>query len=370
MFDNQLRSSILLLFISSVFGCNSSNQTTATASPENKAQAAPPSGQGAEAITLDGAGATFPYPIYSRWAFEYRRHTGTKINYQSIGSGGGIAQTKARTIDFGASDAPLTPEELETEGLVQFPLIIGGVVPIVNLEGIAPGVLKLDGEVLSRIFLGDIVKWNDEAIAALNPDVSLPDAEIAVIHRSDGSGTTWIFTHYLSRISPAWREKVGNGRAVNWPAGMGGKGNEGVAAYVQRVRGAIGYVEFAYAVQNNISHVQLKNRAGRFVEPTMSTFKAAATSADWSRHRGFFLVLTDQPGDDAWPITGASFILMQRRQEDKRVTQEALKFFTWCYENGASVAETLHYVPIPENVVAMVRKVWKEQLAIGDGADD
>lgn len=349
-------------------GCNN-NQGVKASSSDNTAQTKSLSIKKADPITLDGAGATFPYPIYSRWAFEYRKHTGTKINYQSIGSGGGIAQTKARTIDFGASDAPLTLKELETDNLVQFPLIIGGVVPVVNIKGVAPGVLKLNSEVLAKIFLGTINKWNDEAIVALNPDITLPDAEIAVIHRSDGSGTTWIFTNYLSKVSSDWKERVGNGRAVNWPTGMGGKGNEGVAAYVQRVKGAIGYVEFAYAVQNNISHVQLKNKAGKFVEPTMHAFKAAATSANWSKSGGFYLVLTDQPGDTTWPITGASFILMQKKQDDPRTTQEALKFFDWCYENGAAVAETLHYVPIPSEVVAMVKAAWKEQFSIGNMAE-
>jgi phosphate transport system substrate-binding protein len=354
------------LFLATVFGfplTSCSKSANEPVSPPQKERATP-TPESSSSFTLNGAGATFPYPIYSRWAFEYKKQTGTKINYQSIGSGGGIAQTKARTIDFGASDAPLSPDELQTDNLVQFPLIIGGVVPIVNIDGVPPGVLKLDGEVLANIFLGAVSKWNDPAIVNLNPGLSLPNAEIAVIHRSDSSGTTWIFTNYLNKVSSSWKEKVGNGRAVNWPTGMGGKGNEGVAAYVQRVKGAIGYVEFAYAVQNNISHVQLRNRDGHFVEPTLETFKAAADSANWPANEGFYLVLTDQPGERTWPITGASFILMQQSQEEKRITQKALKFFMWCYENGSEMAKTLHYVPIPKEVVTMVHSLWKEKFSI------
>ncbi len=353
----------------SAYTCNRTDTTQTVQS--NRESKEKPSGirQQSAPLTLDGAGATFPYPIYSRWAFEYRKRTGVKINYQSIGSGGGIAQTKARTIDFGASDAPLTQKELDAEGLVQFPLIIGGVVPVVNLDGVPPGVLKLDGELLAGIFLGKITKWNDPALTGLNPDVALPDSDIAVVHRADGSGTTWIFTNYLSKVSKTWEEKVGCGRAINWPVGMGGKGNEGVAAYVQRLTGAIGYVEFAYALQNKMSHVQIENRAGNYVEPTLHTFKAAAESADWTHTGGFYLVLTDQPGEKTWPITGASFIVMQKEPEDEQVLSAALAFFDWCYKYGADEAETLHYVPIPEDVVTLVRKVWHDKFASGKRAD-
>ncbi len=319
-------------------------------------------------LTLDGAGATFPYPVYSKWAYEYHKFTGTRVNYQSIGSGGGIAQIKAKTVDFGASDAPLTPLELREEGLVQFPLIIGGVVPVVHLEGVAPGVLHLDGHTLARIYLGHIQKWNDPAIAALNPGMTLPDGEITVVHRADGSGTTWIFTHYLSRVAPEWREEVGAGRAVDWPTGMGGKGNEGVAAYVQRVKGAIGYIEFAYALQNRMSHVKMTNRAGKLVEPNMGSFREAALHADWPHSEGFHMMLTDQPGDNTWPIAGASYILMHREQENPRVAREALRFFSWCYENGSRDAQALHYVPMPKEVVALVKALWKKTLTVNGAA--
>jgi phosphate transport system substrate-binding protein len=330
---------------------------------------APAATQGSKKpLTLNGAGATFPYPVYSKWAYEYHKSSGTRVNYQSIGSGGGIAQIKAKTVDFGASDAPLTPQELQEEGLVQFPLVIGGVVPVIHLEGVAPGKLQLDGQTLSQIYLGNIKKWNHPAIAALNPHVTLPDAEVAVVHRADGSGTTWIFTHYLNRISPEWKEKVGAGRAVDWPTGMGGKGNEGVAAYVQRVKGAIGYVEFAYALQNHMSHVKIKNRAGQFVEPTMTSFREAALNADWPHSEGFHMMLTDQPGDQTWPITGASYILMHKQQENMRVAKEALRFFSWCYENGAKEAKELHYVPMPTEVVSLVRSLWKKALKVNGAA--
>lgn len=341
-------------------------------------QASPPTGatpgnpvvldESKEPLTLNGAGATFPYPVYSKWAYEYHKSSGTRINYQSIGSGGGIAQIMAKTIDFGASDAPLTPQALQAEGLVQFPLVIGGVVPVVHLEGVAPGALRLDGHTLGRIFLGDIRKWNDPAIVALNPEAPLPDAEVAVVHRADGSGTTWIFTHYLSRVSPEWQEKVGAGRAVDWPCGMGGKGNEGVAAYVQRVRGAIGYVEFAYALQNHMSHVRMRNREGKFVDPTIDTFREAALHADWPHSEGFHMMLTDQPGDNTWPITGASYILMHKEQENLRVAKEALRFFSWCYENGNDEAEALHYVPMPKEVVTLVKTLWKKSMTANGAA--
>ncbi len=315
-----------------------------------------------EAITLNGAGATFPYPIYSQWAHTYNKVTGTKLNYQSIGSGGGIAQIKAKTVDFGASDAPLKPPYLDGIGLIQFPMVIGGVVPVVNIEGIEPGALKLTKNLLADIFLGKIKKWNDKRIKDTNPELNLPDREIAVVHRADGSGTTWIFTNYLDKISAEWHEKIGTAKAVEWPTGMGGKGNAGVAAYVQRVKGAIGYVEFAYALQNKMAHVKLLNTAGHFVEPTIETFQAAAAGADWINAEGFYIVLTDQPGEKSWPITGASFILMYKDQEKADIAKAALDFFDWCYEHGSEKAEELHYVPMPEEVADIVRKLWADEL--------
>jgi len=315
--------------------------------------------------TLNGAGATFPYPLYSQWAYEYHTLTGVKLNYQSIGSGGGIAQIKAGTVDFGASDAPLTPEELDASSLVQFPMVIGGVVPVVNIPGIGPGRLKLTPDLLAGIYLGKVARWNDPAVAAVNPGLKLPAKPITVVHRADGSGTTWIFTNYLDKVSPAWHETVGTGKAVDWPVGVGGKGNEGVAAYVQRISGAVGYVEFAYALQNKMSHVQLRNRAGRFVDPTIQSFQAAAASADWKSAPGYYLVLTDQPGDTSWPITGASFILVRRAQEKPRQAEIMFSFFDWCYRHGAETAEKLHYVPIPEPVVDRVEHTWNREVRVG-----
>jgi phosphate transport system substrate-binding protein len=321
-----------------------------------------------KALMIDGAGATFPYPIYAQWAHVHEKVAGTKLNYQSIGSGGGIAQIKAKTVLFGASDAPLTAAELEEGGLIQFPLVMGGVVPVVNLEGVAPGQMKLSGTVLADIYLGAIKKWNDKAIAALNPDLNLPDKDIAVVHRADGSGTTWIFTNYLDKVSPAWREKVGTDKAVSWPTGMGGKGNEGVAAYVQRVSGSIGYVEFAYALQNQMSHTQLQNQAGKFVGPTIESFQAAAANADWKGAPGFYMVLTDQPGDGSWPITGASFILLHKQQKDAEKTAAMLRFFDWCFVSGGDKAVELHYVPMPTPVIELVRELWKTSIQGPDGA--
>jgi phosphate transport system substrate-binding protein len=314
--------------------------------------------------TLNGAGATFPYPLYSQWAYEYHTLTGVKLNYQSIGSGGGIAQIKARTVDFGASDAPMKPAELDKFSLVQFPMVIGGVVPVVNVPGVGPGELKLTAELMADIFLGKLTKWNDPAIAGINPGVKLPDKAITVVHRADGSGTTWIFTNYLDKVSPAWHETVGTGKAVSWPVGVGGKGNEGVAAYVQRISGSVGYVEFAYALQNKMSHAMLRNRAGSFVEPTIKSFQAAAANADWKNAPGYYLVLTDQPGKKSWPITGASFILVYRDQQKPEQARLMFPFFDWCYRHGAETAEKLHYVPIPANVVDMVEKTWNQEIRV------
>ncbi|OHB59317.1 MAG: phosphate ABC transporter substrate-binding protein PstS [Planctomycetes bacterium RBG_13_46_10] len=319
----------------------------------------------AQNITINGAGATFPYPLYAQWAYQYEKLTGVKLNYQSIGSGGGIAQIKAKTVDFGASDAPMDVNELDEIGLIQFPMVIGGVVPVVNIKGIKSGQIRLTPDVLADLFLGKITKWNDPRIVKLNSDVALPDKAVTVVHRADGSGTTWIFTNYLDKVSKQWHETVGTGKAVAWPTGVGGKGNEGVAGYVQRVDGSIGYVEYAYALQNNLTYVLLGNRAGKFVPPTIKTFQAAAANADWKNAPGYYMVLTDQPGDDSWPITGASFILMYKVQSNARQAKAMLKFFDWCFRHGADKAQELHYVPIPLNVVELVEKSWSEQINAG-----
>lgn len=314
----------------------------------------------AQAADLTGAGATFPYPIYSKWAEAYKAQTGIGLNYQSIGSGGGIRQIKARTVDFGASDMPLKLEDLEKDDLVQFPAIIGGVVPVVNVEGIQPGQLKLTAELVSAIFLGKITKWNDAAIVALNPDAKLTAQNITVVHRSDSSGTTFLFTDWLSKTSPEWKERVGTGPGVKWPASnsIGGKGNEGVAAQVQQVKGAIGYVEYAYAKRNKIPHTQLKNRDGKFVQPDDDTFKAAADGAEWTGVNGMATLLTDQKGQNAWPITGASFIIMHKKQQDPLVGRAVLKFFSWAFNHGGKMAEDLDYVHLPKNLQDKVRVEW------------
>jgi phosphate transport system substrate-binding protein len=316
------------------------------------------------AAEITGAGASFPAPIYAKWADAYQKATGNKLNYQSIGSGGGIKQIIAKTVDFGASDGVMTPEELRKNGLMQFPTVIGGVVPVANLPGIKPGQLKLTGKVLGDIYLGKITKWNDKAIADLNAGVTLPDANVAVVRRADGSGTTFIFANYLSKVNAEWKEKVGFGTAVQWPIGLGGKGNEGVSAFVQRIPGAIGYVEYAYAKQNKLTHIAMGNQAGNFVQPDDLTFKAAAAGADWAG-QNFGVVLTDQPGKDSWPITGATFILMHLKQDKPTQAAEALKFFEWSYKNGDKLAEELDYVPLPDPVVAQVTKAWAN---IKDGA--
>lgn len=312
------------------------------------------------AADITGAGATFPFPIYSKWSEAYKNQTGIGLNYQSIGSGGGIKQIKARTVDFGASDMPLKVEELDQEGLVQFPAVIGGVVPVINIDGIAAGQLKLTADVVANIYLGKITKWNDAAIIALNPDVKLPALDIAVIHRADGSGTTFLFTDWLSKTNAEWKEKVGAAAALKWPApnSVGGKGNEGVATQVQRIKGSIGYVEYAYAKRNKIAHVQLKNRAGKYVQPDDDTFKAAAESAEWSGTNGMATLLTDQKHQNAWPITGASFIIMHKQQQDALVGKAVLKFFSWAFNNGAQMATDLEYVPLPKSVSDKVRVEW------------
>ncbi|RQO66733.1 phosphate ABC transporter substrate-binding protein PstS [Aquitalea sp. FJL05] len=314
----------------------------------------------AMAADITGAGATFPYPLYAKWATTYKATTNNSMNYQSIGSGGGIKQIQSKTVDFGASDMPLKAEELEKSGLTQFPTVIGGVVPVVNVPGISAGQVKFTGPVLADIFLGKVSKWNDPALASLNPGVKLPDQKITVVRRSDGSGTSFIFTNYLSKVSSEWASKVGSNTAVNWPTGVGGKGNEGVANYVTRIKGAIGYVEYAYAKQNKLAYGQLKNESGNFVSPDEKTFKAAAANADWKKAPGFYLILTNQAGKDSWPISGATFILMHKKQDKPAQGTEVLKFFDWAYKNGDKTALDLDYIPMPDSVKAVIRTSWKQ----------
>ena len=314
------------------------------------------------AADITGAGATFPYPIYAKWAEAYKAKTGIGLNYQSIGSGGGIKQIKAKTVDFGASDKPLKLEELEKEGLLQFPTVIGGVVPVVNLAGVQGGQIKLTGTVLADIFLGKIKKWNDPAIADLNKGVALPDQAITVVHRSDGSGTTFIFTNYLSKASADWKQKVGEEASVSWPAGVGGKGNEGVASYVKQIKGSIGYVEYAYALQNKMAFTMLQNKEGIFVSPNEESFKAAAAGAHWDKAPGFYEILTDEPGKQSWPITGATFILMHKVQANPENAKIVLNFFKWAYTEGDKLALDLDYIPMPDNVVKLVENAWKVQI--------
>lgn len=313
----------------------------------------------AQAANVSGAGATFPYPIYGKWADAYKKETGIGLNYQSIGSGGGIKQIKAKTITFGATDAPLSGEELDATSLIQFPMVMGGIVPVINVEGIKSGELMLDGPTLAKIYLGEIAKWDDEAIKKLNPDVKLPSMAIAVVHRSDGSGTTYNFTNYLSKVSSDFKEKVGTEKAVEWPVGIGAKGNEGVANNVARTRGSIGYVEYAYAKQNGLTYANMMNKDGKVVSPEMEAFQAAAAGADWRGTPGFAVILTDQPGADSWPITAATFILMYKVPTDTAASAEALKFFDWAYSNGDAMAEELDYIPMPDDVVDLVHQEWK-----------
>ncbi|MDO8292787.1 MAG: phosphate ABC transporter substrate-binding protein PstS [Gallionella sp.] len=320
-----------------------------------------------QAAGITGAGATFPYPIYAKWAEAYKAQGGVNMNYQSIGSGGGIKQITAKTVDFGASDMPLKPEELDKNGLMQFPTVIGGVVPVVNIKDIGAGQLKLDGATLANIYLGKITKWNDPALVALNKDLKLPADNITVVHRSDGSGTTFIFTNYLSKVSAEWKSTVGESTAVSWKAGIGGKGNEGVAANVQRMKNTIGYVEYAYALQNKMNTVQMKNRDGQFVKPEDNSFKAAAAGAQWDKAPGFYKILTDEAGKGSWPISGATFVLMHKVQEKPETGKEVLKFFDWTYAKGGKLASDLDYVPLPENVVKLIRAAWKTQIKDATG---
>jgi phosphate transport system substrate-binding protein len=323
----------------------------------------------AAALDISGAGATFPYPIYAKWADAYKKETGIGLNYQSIGSGGGIKQIQANTVTFGASDLPLKPEQLSKDGLVQFPTVIGGVVPVVNLDGLKPGDLTLDGPTLARIFLGEIKTWNDPAIQKLNSSAKLPSQAIVVAHRSDGSGTTAIWTNYLSKVSPDWHSKVGSSTSVEWPVGIGAKGNEGVANNVQNTKGSIGYVEYAYAKQNKLASVNAVNRDGKTVEPNLASFGAAAQSANWEAEKGngFGIMLTDQTGAGSWPIAGATFILIHRQPKDPAAAAEALKFFAWAYAKGDKMAEDLDYLPLPQSAKAVIQQVWASEIKDANG---
>lgn len=316
----------------------------------------------ASAAEITGAGSTFVYPVLSKWADTYKKEAGVGLNYQSIGSGGGIKQITNKTVTFGATDMPLMPADVQKNNFVQFPIINGAVVPLLNLPGIKPGELTLDGPTIAKVFLGEITKWNDPAIAKLNPGVKLPDMAIAVVHRSDGSGTTFIWTDYLSKVSPDWKSKIGESTAVEWPVGIGGKGNEGVAATVAQTTGALGYVEYAYAMQNNLTYAKMVNRAGKVVTPAAASFQAAAAGADWANAKDFRVVITDAPGDASWPIAGSTFILMQANPANPADSDAALKFFAWGYKNGKKMANDLLYVPMPDSVVALIEKTWKEKI--------
>lgn len=314
------------------------------------------------AADITGAGATFPFPVYSKWADAYKKETGNGLNYQSIGSGAGIKQIQAKTVTFGATDAPLKAEQLEKDGLVQWPQVMGAIVPVVNLEGIKSGELVLSGEVLGAIYLGTVKTWDDAAIAKLNPKLKLPSAAITVVRRSDGSGTTFNFTDYLSKASADWKAKVGTGTAVEWPVGVGAKGNEGVAGNVGQTKNSIGYVEYAYAKQNKLTYAGMINKAGKPVQPTVAAFQAAAANADWAKAPGYYVILTDQPGDASWPITAATFILMHKTPTDKAASAEALKFFKWSFEKGGKAAEELDYIPMPDSVVKLIEKTWSSDI--------
>ena len=314
------------------------------------------------AADITGAGATFPFPIYSKWADAYKKETGNGLNYQSIGSGAGIKQIQAKTVTFGATDAPLKAEQLEKDGLVQWPMVMGAIVPVVNLEGVKPGELVLDGEMLGDIYLGKITKWDDPAIKKLNANVKLPSDAIAVVRRSDGSGTTFNFTDYLSKASADWKSKVGANTAVEWPVGVGAKGNEGVAGNVGQTKNAIGYVEYAYAKQNKLTYVALVNKAGKTVQPTVEAFQAAASNADWAKAPGYYVILTDQPGEKSWPITASTFILMHKEPTDKAASAEAVKFFKWAFAKGDKMAEELDYIPMPDSVVKLIEKTWSSDI--------
>jgi phosphate transport system substrate-binding protein len=316
----------------------------------------------AQAQQITGAGSTFVYPILSKWSDAYSKIKGVQVNYQSIGSGGGIAQIKAATVDFGASDAPLAPDVLAQAGLTQFPLVIGGILPVVNLQGIEPGQLRFTGPLLADIFLGKIKKWNDPEIAKVNPGVALPDVAVTVVHRSDGSGTTFNWVNYLSKVSPEWKSQVGEGTSVSWPAGVGGKGNEGVAEYVNRIKGSIGYVEYAYVLQNKMTYGIVQNRAGNFIKPSVASFQAAAASAEWTKAQDFYLVMTDAPGAESYPVTATVFILMYKKPKDEARSHNALAFFSWAFASGADLAKSLDYVPLPPPLVTQIEAHWKANI--------
>jgi phosphate transport system substrate-binding protein len=316
----------------------------------------------AYAADITGAGSTFIYPVLSKWADAYKKETGSGVNYQSIGSGAGIKQIQAKTVTFGATDAPLKPDQLEKDGLAQWPMIMGAIVPVVNIEGVKPGDMVLDGQTLADIFQGKITKWDDAAIKKLNPNVKLPSAAISVVHRADGSGTTFNFTDYLSKVSADWKSKVGEGTAVEWPTGVGAKGNEGVSGNVGQTKDSIGYVEYAYAKQNKLTYTKLVNKAGKTVDPTNDAFQAAASNADWTHAPGYYLILTDQPGDKSWPIVASTFILMHKDATDKAASQEALKFFKYSFDKGGKMAEDLDYIPMPDSVVKQVEKTWASDI--------
>jgi phosphate transport system substrate-binding protein len=316
----------------------------------------------AKAADVTGAGATFPFPVYSKWADAYKKETGNGLNYQSIGSGAGIKQILAKTVTFGATDAPLKADKLEKDGLVQWPMVMGAIVPVVNVEGVKPGELVLSGELLGDIYLGKVTKWDDPVIAKLNPGVKLPSAPISVVHRSDGSGTSFNFTNYLSKVNAEWKSKVGEGTAVEWPAGVGAKGNEGVSGNVGQTKNSIGYIEYAYAKQNKLTYVALVNKAGEAVQPTIASFQAAAASADWAHSPGYYVILTEQPGEASWPITAATFILMHKQPVDKAASAEAIKFFKWSFEKGGRIAEELDYIPMPDSVVEQIKKTWTSEI--------
>jgi phosphate transport system substrate-binding protein len=314
------------------------------------------------AADITGAGATFPYPIYSKWADAYKKQTGNGLNYQSIGSGGGIKQIEAKTVTFGASDMPLKVEQLEKDGLAQWPMVMGAIVPVVNIEGVKPGEMVFDGETLANVYLGKITKWDDPAIKKLNPSLKLPSTAITVVRRSDGSGTTFNFTDYLSKASADWKSKIGEGTVVEWPVGVGAKGNEGVSGNIGQTKDSIGYVEYAYAKQNKLTYTAMINKDGKTVQPTVETFQTAAANADWTHAPGYYVILTDQPGDKSWPITASTFILMHKEPADKAASAEALKFFKWAFENGGKMAEELDYIPMPDAVVKLIEKTWTADI--------
>ena len=356
---------VALLTFSVLFAlaaCKPSDSTApGAAAPEAGAAGVAPAATPSTA-EISGAGASFIYPLVSKWSADYNTATGAKINYQSIGSGGGIAQIKAGTVDFGSTDKPLSTEELAQAGLGQFPSAIGGVVPVLNVEGLQPGQLKLTGPLLADLFLGKITMWNDPALAAVNPGVALPAVKVSLVHRSDGSGTTFNFSNYLSKVSPDWKSKVGEGTSVQWPGGVGGKGNEGVASYVKQIKGGIGYVELAYALQNQMPYASLQNAAGNFVQPNAETFAAAAASADWASAKDFNLVITDAPGAEAWPITATNFMLMYKQPKDAKRSADTLAFFKWAFENGQAQANELHYVPLPPELVKQIEAYWASEF--------